>query len=94
MPAANYKRPHPTENQRKVLRALAESAAGLKSAEVATKAGLFPGEQQSACRWLKANGYIIGKMKRESLRTGPLRIQKAFAYWTATDKGRAYLQSE
>jgi hypothetical protein len=77
-----------------VLRALAESDAALKSSEVAAKAGLFPGEQRSACRWLEANGFITGKMKREPLQTGPLRIKKMFAYWSATEKGRAYLQSK
>lgn len=82
-----------SHNQTDILRALAESAEPLKSSELTSRSGLFQPEMRAACRRLKADGYIQSTMKREVLLVGNSRAMKPLAYWSLTEKGRAYFQA-
>lgn len=90
MPAPGSRRTDPTEKQISVLRALADASNPMRSSELATRSGIFDSEVRMVCKWLKVNGYIVDVLKKERVQIGHSSVLKHLAYWSLTDKGRAF----
>lgn len=63
----------------------------LTSAEAAKAMGLFTCELSSPSKWLLARGFIVRTNKRVKIEFAGRDGHNVFAFWSLSDKGRAYV---